>query len=180
MTNIPHLIEAALLLLVAYLIGCLIGYFLRASVFQKAKAPAAAPAAAMARPAPAAATVVSTTPATATSAPPASKKPAANKPATNKMLAAKATSKPATKKALSAPKKLDAPRNDQKDNLKVIKGIGPKIEGQLNALGVYHFDQIAEWNRATIGWVDDHLSFKGRIDREKWVQQAKTLAKSAK
>jgi len=60
--------------------------------------------------------------------------------------------------------------------LKKISGIGPKIEGILNGLGVYHFDQIAAWTPENITWVDGHLKFKGRIGRENWLEQAKTLA----
>ena len=63
------------------------------------------------------------------------------------------------------------------DDLKMISGIGPKIEGILNGLGVYQFQQVAKWKKAERDWVDDHLSFKGRIDREDWVRQAKALAK---
>lgn len=71
---------------------------------------------------------------------------------------------------------LDAPTGGSKDDLKKIKGVGPKIEVTLNGLGIFHFDQIAAWNRQTVARVDEALSFKGRIDREKWVSQAKTLA----
>lgn len=197
MTNIPHLIEAALLLLVAYLIGCLVGFFLAAKVFKRGKpaegaaqakaegqAEAVAQTPAKAEAAPAAA---KTAAAKTAAAKPAAKKPAAKKAATAKKAPAKKAAASGTKRAPAkgkstpaAPQKLDAPRNGKKDNLKTIKGIGPKIEGQLNDLGVYHFDQVAGWDRGTITWVDSHLSFKGRIDREKWVQQAKELAKSAK
>ncbi|HUV32473.1 MAG TPA: ABC transporter, partial [Devosiaceae bacterium] len=57
-----------------------------------------------------------------------------------------------------------------------IKGIGPKLEATLNGLGVYHFDQIAGWSRGNIEWVDAYLSFKGRIDREDWVAQARAIS----
>ncbi|MEP4293523.1 MAG: NADH dehydrogenase subunit E, partial [Rhizobiaceae bacterium] len=63
------------------------------------------------------------------------------------------------------------------DDLKKISGVGPKIEGILNGLGVYQFQQVAKWKKAECDWVDDHLSFKGRIEREDWVKQAKALAK---
>ena len=46
----------------------------------------------------------------------------------------------------------------------------------LNGLGIYHYDQIAGWTSAETDWVDEHLSFKGRIAREDWIAQAKTLA----
>jgi predicted flap endonuclease-1-like 5' DNA nuclease len=62
------------------------------------------------------------------------------------------------------------------DDLKRIKGIGPVIEKTLHGLGMYHFKQIAEFNAENIAWVDKHISFPGRIEREQWVSQAKKLA----
>jgi NADH-quinone oxidoreductase subunit E len=62
------------------------------------------------------------------------------------------------------------------DDLKMISGIGPKIEKILNDLGIYTFAQIAAWGPAEIRWVDRRLRFKGRIIREKWVEQADALA----
>ncbi|WP_306118426.1 MULTISPECIES: dipeptide ABC transporter ATP-binding protein [unclassified Roseitalea] len=62
------------------------------------------------------------------------------------------------------------------DDLKRISGIGPKIENTLNGLGIFTFAQIAQWTRAERGWVDGYLNFKGRIDREDWVAQARALA----
>jgi NADH-quinone oxidoreductase subunit E len=64
---------------------------------------------------------------------------------------------------------------EQVDQLKRIKGIGPVIEKTLNSLGIYQFKQIAEFTRENITWVEEHLSFIGRIDREDWVAQAKAL-----
>ncbi len=74
------------------------------------------------------------------------------------------------------PEYLDGPRDGKGDDLKMIKGVGPKLEATLNALGFYHFDQISNWTPKNIAWVDNSLSFKGRIDRENWLEQAKTLA----
>lgn len=71
---------------------------------------------------------------------------------------------------------LDAPRGGNADDLKRINGVGPKLEGVLNELGIFHFDQVAAWTPETVAWVDNYLSFKGRIDREDWIAQAKTLA----
>ena len=68
------------------------------------------------------------------------------------------------------------PRGGKKDDLKRVSGIGPKIEGILNDLGVFHFDQIASWSRKEVEWVDSYLTFKGRIDREEWIPQSKLLA----
>lgn len=73
------------------------------------------------------------------------------------------------------PALLDAPQGAA-DDLKLIKGVGPKLEEKLNALGVWHFSQIAAWSAAEVVWVDDQLSFRGRIERDEWISQAKTLA----
>ena len=63
----------------------------------------------------------------------------------------------------------------QKDDIKLIKGVGPELESRLNALGITTFGQIAAFSDDDIARVDDVLSFKGRIEREDWVTQAKTL-----
>jgi NADH-quinone oxidoreductase subunit E len=63
------------------------------------------------------------------------------------------------------------------DDLKLISGVGPKIEAILNDLGIYRFEQIAAWKKAERQWVDGHLKFGGRIERDDWVKQAKALAK---
>ncbi len=68
---------------------------------------------------------------------------------------------------------LDAARGGQPDDLKRISGVGPKLEGLLHANGVFHFDQIAAWSPAEIAYMDDQLSFKGRIARDGWIDQAK-------
>ena len=62
------------------------------------------------------------------------------------------------------------------DDLKRISGIGPKIEGILHELGIFKFAQIAGWRKPERDWVDNYLSFKGRIERDDWIGQAKTLA----
>ncbi len=63
------------------------------------------------------------------------------------------------------------------DDLLKIKGIGPKLNGVLNGLGVHRFDQIANWTAGDVDKVDDHLEdFKGRIGQEEWIPQAKLLA----
>lgn len=63
------------------------------------------------------------------------------------------------------------------DDLKMISGVGPKIEGILHDLGIFTFAQVASWKKAEREWVDGYLSFHGRIEREDWVKQAKALAK---
>ncbi|NCQ24232.1 MAG: NADH:ubiquinone oxidoreductase [Rhodobacteraceae bacterium CG17_big_fil_post_rev_8_21_14_2_50_63_15] len=75
------------------------------------------------------------------------------------------------------PVSLSAPKDGQADDLKLIKGVGPKLERLCHELGFYHFDQIAGWGPAEVAWVDDNLTgFKGRVSRDNWVAQAKSLA----
>ncbi|MEM9968666.1 MAG: hypothetical protein AAF755_11260 [Pseudomonadota bacterium] len=74
------------------------------------------------------------------------------------------------------PEMLSAPRASGADDLKRIGGVGPKLEQTLNDLGVWHFDQIASWGAQDIAWVDERLRFKGRIERDDWIGQAKVLA----
>jgi len=62
------------------------------------------------------------------------------------------------------------------DNLKKIRGIGPQNERRLHALGIWHFSQIAGWSEDNVKWVGSYLAFAGRIDREKWIAQARDLA----
>ncbi len=92
--------------------------------------------------------------------------------------------KPPTKKAVKKPTKskvkpsaLFATPKGKADDLKLISGVGPILEKKLNKLGVTTFKQVANFKRADIKKVDDALSFKGRIDRDGWVKQAKVLAK---
>jgi predicted flap endonuclease-1-like 5' DNA nuclease len=61
------------------------------------------------------------------------------------------------------------------DDLKKISGVGGVLETKLNSMGVYKYSQIAGWKKEEIDWVDDFLSFKGRIERDKWVAQCKKL-----
>lgn len=75
------------------------------------------------------------------------------------------------------PEALVGPRGGKADNLKEIKGIGPKLEKLCNTLGFYHFDQIANWTDDEVAWVNANLEgFKGRVSRDEWVKQAKILA----
>jgi predicted flap endonuclease-1-like 5' DNA nuclease len=62
------------------------------------------------------------------------------------------------------------------DDLKRIRGIGPQNERRLHGLGIWHFSQIAGWSEDNVKWVGSYLAFSGRIDREKWVAQARELA----
>ena len=72
------------------------------------------------------------------------------------------------------PKAMDRPANPA--DLKAISGIGPKLEQVLNGLGIWTYGQIAAWTPEEIAWVDDYLSFKGRIGRDNWLGQAAALA----
>ncbi|SJM35727.1 NADH-ubiquinone dehydrogenase [Mesorhizobium delmotii] len=72
------------------------------------------------------------------------------------------------------PKAMDRPANPA--DLKAISGIGPKLEEVLNGLGIWTYGQIAAWTPEEIAWVDDYLSFKGRVGRDNWLGQAAVLA----
>lgn len=63
------------------------------------------------------------------------------------------------------------------DDLKRIKGVGPKLEKLLNGLGITSYAQIAAWDEADIDRIDAQLgTFEGRIRRDNWIEQAKLLA----
>jgi len=68
---------------------------------------------------------------------------------------------------------LDNARDEGKDSLTKIKGIGPKVEKKLNEAGIYHFDQISNWTEANIQWLETHTAFAHRAKKDLWVQQAK-------
>ena len=83
----------------------------------------------------------------------------------------------APKKAAPAKEeKATAPKADGADDLTKLSGVGPVLEKKLHEAGVTSFDQIAAWNADDIAEFDEKLSFKGRIEREGWVEQAKKLA----
>jgi len=96
-------------------------------------------------------------------------KPADEKP--------KPETRKAEPKAESGGALFTAPKG-KKDDLKKISGVGPALEKKLNDLGITTFDQVASFTAEEIEKVDDALSFKGRIERDDWVGQAKTLAES--
>lgn len=76
----------------------------------------------------------------------------------------------------SEPRILSAALYGKKDDLRLISGIGPKLERLLNKNGVYYFWQLADWTRQDINVMDERLdTFKGRIGRDDWVSQAKQL-----
>ncbi len=103
---------------------------------------------------------------------PAVAKPAAKpEPQAAPAAVADAEPGPATKPAgLTAP-------DGEPDDLKKIKGVGPKLEQLLHGMGYYHYSQVAGWTAEEVAWVDDNLEgFKGRVSRDNWVDQAKLLA----
>jgi predicted flap endonuclease-1-like 5' DNA nuclease len=136
---------------------------------------------------------------------PKKKAPAKKKAVAKKKTVKVATAKPVVKKAApkkkvtvkkAAPKKkvtvkkaaakkvtktrvlYDKPTEGKPDDLKLISGVGPKLEKTLNKTGVYYFKQIANWNKSNVKMVNDKLdAFPGRIERDEWVRQAKGLAK---
>jgi len=65
---------------------------------------------------------------------------------------------------------------DQIDDLKQISGVGPQLEEKLHGFGVYQFAQIAEWGEEQVAAFDDLLNFKGRIERDNWIEQATGFA----
>ena len=73
-----------------------------------------------------------------------------------------------------------SPPADGVDDLKQISGVGPKLEKLLNSLGIYTFGQVAAWSADDVAWVDARLTFKGRIERDDWMSQAKALAAGGK
>ncbi len=127
----------------------------------------------------AAASAASTTtkPAAKPKAAPKPKAAAKPKATAKPKAAAKAAAPAATTGAGTRPAALSAARASGADDLKMIKGVGPKLEALLNRLGFYHFDQVASWTADEVAWVDQNLEgFRGRVSRDNWVAQAKTLA----
>ena len=120
------------------------------------------------------------------------KKPAAKKKAAPRKVVAKAAPRPKAKpkpkpkpkaKARPKPKVLytDGPTDGAPDDLKLIKGIGPKFEKDLNGKGIYYFRQIGAWKAKDVKMVEGVIdSFPGRIARDEWVAQGKNLAAGGK
>ena len=100
----------------------------------------------------------------------------AKKPAKAKAEKAPAPAKaPAAKKAAKPAKAEAAPA--AADDLKNLTGVGPALEKKLIAAGITSYAQIAAWTDADVAAIDEQLSFKGKIEREGWIDQAKELAK---
>lgn len=147
-----HLIlELALWIILAFFVGCILGCLLRSlSAGGASPVPAAGPSVA---------------------APDYAAPAKMAEPAT----AAASTSRPSAGTP-ARPMGLAAARNNTPDNLQRISGVGPKNEKTLHSLGFFHFDQIGSWTPEEVAWVDDHLKFGGRIEREEWINQARLLA----
>jgi len=159
------------LILVAFIIGVVIGYFLRTRVFPQGteagerqgitlESRQERPSHALLRGGAAKSKSSSKTDAVKKTQPPSEKNGAKREKTREEKPA------PPAKKASVAP-----------DNLQQIKGIGAVLEKKLNAMGIERFEQIANWTDGDIAEVDEQLNFRGRIQREKWVEQAQELAK---
>lgn len=85
--------------------------------------------------------------------------------------------KPAAKKATAKKAPAKKAAKTEGDDLTKLSGVGPVIVGKLNDAGITTFKQIAEWTAEDVAKFDEQLNFKGRIEREGWIEQAKELLK---
>lgn len=155
----PHIIESALLLLAAFLLGCVVGYFARRMSGVRSPLTTEPPAPLAAVP-----------PSPVAAPQSAAEAPAAKAPRAARAGPAKVSPR---KKPVAAPKAASAP-----DDLKKIKGIGPRLEAALNSHGINRYAQIARLSKKAVAELDAELSLRGRIAREQWVEQAKALGKA--
>ncbi len=113
-------------------------------------------------------------------APEAVAEPVATEPAveaeTEEAEAAPVEAAPVEEAAAERPENLLTEPKGEPDDLTKISGVGAKLAEKMNDNGVFHFWQIAEWGPGEIAYMDDQLSFKGRIERDDWIGQAKTFA----
>ena len=173
------LLEVGLFAALAYFFGLPVGGGVRGLL------PVPAPSPAKPKPAPARKAAPAATPQPAAPAPapvPARPAPAAAPQPEARKKAAPAEraegGKPATEQKHfpgHRPDSLPAARAGGPDDLTKIKGIGPKSVEKLHALGIFHFDQIAAWNVENARWVGAALSIPGRVERNKWIQQAREI-----
>ena len=100
------------------------------------------------------------------------------KAAVGKIATAAATAPKAATAKAAAPKAKAAPAaaSGEGDDLTQLSGVGPALLKKLNAAGITTFAQIAAWTEADVAEFDEKMSFKGRIEREGWIAQAKELA----
>ncbi|MHA1157314.1 MAG: 50S ribosomal protein L21 [Alphaproteobacteria bacterium] len=93
--------------------------------------------------------------------------------------APKAEEAPKAEAKAPAPKKAEATKApaaaDAPDDLKKISGVGPVLEKKLHALGIKTYTEIAGWSADDVTRIDDELNFKGRIERDGWIDQARQL-----
>ncbi|AXH11142.1 hypothetical protein [Halarcobacter bivalviorum] len=74
-----------------------------------------------------------------------------------------------------------APRPMGKDALQEIEGIDKNLEVKLNEIGIFHFDQIAEWNKKNCQWIEQYLKLEeNQIENENWIVEARNLSKNPK
>ena len=100
-------------------------------------------------------------------------KPAVSKDETSEYVEVVEEAAPVAEEVVAVKEEAPAAVEGEGDKLTEINGIGPVIEGKLNALGVTTFQQIADFTAEDIERIDGELNFKGRIDREEWISQAK-------
>jgi predicted flap endonuclease-1-like 5' DNA nuclease len=155
------------LIVAAFIIGVVIGYLLRTRVFPSSHANAGGGVTLESRQSRQANTLLRGGRAA---------KPGAAKPSGS--ASGKSAAKPASKSKEKAAPAASKPANAGPDNLQEIKGIGAVLEKKLNALGIERFAQIAEWTEDDIAQIDEQLNFRGRIQRERWVEQARDLSRS--
>ncbi|MEZ5773816.1 MAG: NADH-quinone oxidoreductase subunit NuoE [Hyphomicrobiaceae bacterium] len=75
------------------------------------------------------------------------------------------------------PELVASPRGGKGDDLTLIWGVADKLQEKLNAMGIWHFDQIAKWTPENVAWFEAELSgFAGRVARDKWIEQCQKLA----
>jgi predicted flap endonuclease-1-like 5' DNA nuclease len=178
-TRLGFYLDTLLVLFAAYIVGCLLGGFLKG--FRMQASPVALASVAVGG---TSAAVLSAAP-RAPAPPPIARAPAPAPvpppPAAPAPVAAAAPLQAPAEENLPGlkPKVLAAPRDGKGDDLKRIRGIGRQNEGRLHALGVWHYDQIGSWTPDEVEWVGGYLAFPGRIEREEWVTQAKILATGA-
>ncbi len=158
-------IETALLHLLAYVAGCLIGSLLQGDAAEMVPA-LPGPERRLALPGPAPAL-----------APPLVAASSAAEPAPMPMPMPKVEGEDEI--AGSRPVGFVTARDGGADDIELIKGVGPQNAERLHKLGIWHFSQIAAWTPENVEWVGGYLAFPGRIEREEWVAQAAALAGTA-
>jgi len=209
-TSLPHLLETALLLTVAYLVGCLLGSALRRLAQVGGRAAVSAPemeaknaiphlvlaapsAPLLALPPPPTVAVLPLEPLLPLASPDVGASMKSVEPPAARIDEALLAPRRPVATVIALPRRdaqadigeiadigrppgLDAPRNGAPDDLQKVKGIGPRLATSLNALGIFHFDQIARWNEMNLAWIEAQPHLRGRAGRDKWVEQAASLA----